>query len=181
MTIPIVTTDRLILRAFTDEDVAPLHALLSTGDVMRYFPNTNPPSLEAVRRLVSGQLKHWEQYGYGWWAVELSGQAPLIGWNGLGFLPETGEVEVAYLLGRAFWGKGYATEGAMASVRFGFQTIGLQSIIAIVHPENTASQNVAQKLGMSFVDRNRYFGMDCIRYSLDRGSYLDKVSNLGYD
>jgi len=169
--IPIVTTDRLVLRAFTDEDVEPLHALLGTGDVMRYFPNTSPPPLEAVRRLVSGQLKHWEKYGYGWWAVELPGQASLIGWNGLGLLPETGEVEVAYLLGKAFWGQGYATEGARASVRFGFRTIGLESIIAIVHPENTASQHVVEKLGMSFVDRNRYFGMDCYRYSLDRASY----------
>jgi ribosomal-protein-alanine N-acetyltransferase len=163
MTIPTVTTDRLVLRAFTDEDMEPLHALLGVGDVMRYFPNTSPPSAEAVQRLVSGQLKHWETYGYGWWAVELPGQARLIGWNGLGFLPETGEVEVAYLLGKAFWGKGYATEGARASVRFGFQTIGLESIIAIVHPENSASQRVVEKLGMSFLDRNRYFGMDCYR------------------
>ena len=69
MTIPTVTTDRLVLRAFTDEDVEPLYALLGVGNVMRYFPNASPPPPEAVQRLVSGQLEHWEKHGYGCVAV----------------------------------------------------------------------------------------------------------------
>jgi ribosomal-protein-alanine N-acetyltransferase len=95
----------------------------------------------------------------------------LYGWCGLGFLPETNEVEVAYLLGKPFWGRGYATEAARASVRYGFETIGVDEIVAIVHPENTASRRVIAKLGMSFTRHARYFGIDCERYALAKGAF----------
>jgi ribosomal-protein-alanine N-acetyltransferase len=101
----------------------------------------------------------------------------LIGWSGLTFLPETEEVEVAYLLGQAFWGKGLATEAARACVQYGFENVGLESIVGIVHPENIASQRVMEKLGMSFVDQSTYFGMECYRYSIDRSSFDSKAWN----
>jgi RimJ/RimL family protein N-acetyltransferase len=175
MSIPTITTSRLILRAFTKEDVEPLHRILGEEDVLRYFPNPNPPSQDQVGKLISSQLKHWAEHGYGWWAVEPRWENSLIGWSGLQFLPETKEVEVAYLLDKAFWGKGLASEAAQASLQFGFENFELESIVAIVHPENIASQRVIEKLGMSFVDQARYFGMDCYRYSIDRSSFGSEV------
>jgi ribosomal-protein-alanine N-acetyltransferase len=175
MSIPTIPTSRLILRAFTKEDVGPLHRILGEEDVLRYFPNTKPPSQDQVGKLISAQLKHWTEHGYGWWAVEPRRENELIGWSGLQFLPETKEVEVAYLLGKAFWGKGLATEAAQASLQFGFENFELESIVAIVHPENIASQRVIEKLGMSFVDRTHYFGMDCYRYTIDRSSFGSQV------
>jgi RimJ/RimL family protein N-acetyltransferase len=171
MRIPTITTSRLVLRAFTAGDVEPLHHILGGRDVLRYFPNTDPPSRDKVQRLISGHLRHWEERGYGWWAVEPRSKNELIGWSGLTFLPETEEVEVAYLLGQAFWGKGLATEAARACVQYGFENVGLESIVGIVHPENIASQRVIEKLGMSFVDQSTYFGMECYRYSMDRSSF----------
>jgi ribosomal-protein-alanine N-acetyltransferase len=168
MSIPTITTARLVLRPLTEEDVDPLHRILGDGDVLRYFPNTNPPARDRVQKLISDQLAHWEERGYGWWAVELRSRNGLIGWSGLQFLPETEEVEVAYLLGKAFWGRGLATEAAQACLQYGFEQVGLESIVAIVHPENAASRRVIEKLGMSLVDRAHYFGMDCYRYSIDR-------------
>jgi ribosomal-protein-alanine N-acetyltransferase len=166
--IPTITTSRLTLRAFTEKDVEPLHRILGKKDMLRYFPYPDPPSRDKVERLIAGQLKHWEAYGYGWWAVEPRSKDSLIGWSGLGFLPDTEEIEVAYLLDRAVWGKGLATEAAQACVGYGFEALELESIVAIVHPENTASQRVIEKLGMSFVDRAQYFGMDCYRYAIER-------------
>lgn len=179
MGIPTLTTSRLILRPFAEEDIDPLHRILGDRDVLRYFPNTDPPTRDRVQKLISGQLKHWEERGYGWWAIELPSQDDLIGWSGLQFLPETEEVEVAYLLGRAFWGKGLATEAARAGLQYGFEDIGLESIVAIVHPENVASQRVIEKLGMSFVDQSHYFGMDCYRYSIERSSFNSAVGLSG--
>lgn len=174
MQIPTITTTRLILRPFVEADAVPLQRILNEDDVLRYFPNPDPPPLERMQRFVARQIAHWGEHGFGWWAVEprisRSGQG-LIGWNGLQFLPETGEIEVGYLLSKAYWGKGLATEGGLASLQFGFQTLGLESIIAIVHPDNKASQRVIEKLGMSLVDRNNYFGMDCFRYILGRDDY----------
>jgi ribosomal-protein-alanine N-acetyltransferase len=175
MEIPTITTYRLVLRPLAEEDVDPLHRILRDGDILRYFPNTDPPARDRVQKLISDQLRHWEERGYGWWAVELRSRDGLIGWSGLQFLPETEEVEVAYLLGRSFWGRGLATEAAQACLQYGFGQVGLESIVAIVHPENAASRRVIEKLGMSFVDRARYFGMDCYRYAIDRPERVESL------
>jgi len=168
MNIPTITTSRLILRPFTLEDTAPLHRILGQEGVLQYFPSSGPPPQEKVEKLINGQLKHWEEHGYGWWGLEQRQQAGLMGWCGLQFLPETQEIEVGYLLGRDFWGQGFATEAAWASLQFGFEDLAMKNIIVgIVHPENIASQRVLEKLGMTFAERANYFGMDCYRYTLE--------------
>jgi RimJ/RimL family protein N-acetyltransferase len=171
MRIPTLTTTRLTLRPFTAADVDPLHHILCEKGVLRYFPKPDPPARERVERLIAHQLEHWEKHGYGWWAVELRSQSGLIGWNGLQFLPETGEVEVGYLLAKALWGQGLATEGARASVQYGFEQLGLETIVGIVHPDNVASRHVLEKVGMAFTHRARYFGMGCFHYAIRRSSF----------
>lgn len=168
--IPTLTTARLVLRPFTLDDVDPLYEILQQEDIMAYFPGAKAPPRAAVERLVQAQLREWEERGYGWWAVAEKDQPahPILGWCGLGYLPDTDETEVAYLLSKDVWGQGYATEGARASVEWGFSTLDLTEIVGIVHPENVASQRVLEKLGMSRTARTEYFGMDCYRYALQR-------------
>ncbi len=170
MTIPTLTTPRLELRAFSPEDATPLYHILQQEDILRYFPNPDPPPLDRVERFIQRQLAHWDEHNLGWWAVVPHGQAELVGWNGLQFLPETGEIEVGFLLSKPFWGQGLATEGAQAALTFGFETFDLERIIGLVHPENLASQRVLEKLGMAFVDRAAYFGIDVLRYAIERPS-----------
>ncbi|MBM3318775.1 MAG: GNAT family N-acetyltransferase, partial [Candidatus Eisenbacteria bacterium] len=166
MAIPTLMTERLTLRPFRTEDVDPLLAILSVGGVLRYFPNPQPPDRQRVERLVAHQLRHWDERGYGWWAVEPWGRRELIGWNGLQHLPETDEVEIGFLLARPYWGMGLAAEGARAGLRFGFRDLGLQEIIALAHPENARSRRVIEKLGMTLTGRARYFGMEVCRHAL---------------
>jgi ribosomal-protein-alanine N-acetyltransferase len=168
MDIPTIITPQLTLRSFIEQDAAPLHRIFGAPGVLRYFPSSQPPSLDQVRKMIAGQLKHWEKYGYGWWATVPRSENTFIGWSGLQFLPETDETEIAYLLDPDFWGRGLATEAAQAGLRYGFQDLGLQTIVAIVHPENAASRRVIDKLGMSFVEQKPYFGMDCCRYVTER-------------
>jgi ribosomal-protein-alanine N-acetyltransferase len=184
-TIPTIKTERLVLRPFNERDAEPLHTILGVEGVLRYFPSTDPPSLEGVQRLVTRQTEHWHEHGLGWWAVEprhtsqltrrrtgLTRRATgLIGWCGLQHLPETDQVEVAYLLDKDLWGQGLATEGALASLHFGFNTLNLETIIALVHPENRASQCVIEKLDMSFVDKLHMWGIDLYRYSIDSSTF----------
>jgi len=170
--IPTITTSRLVLRPFTEEDVEPLYRVLGQKDILCYFPNPNPLSMERVERLIERQLQHWDEHGYGWWAIEARSKPELIGWGGLQYLPETDETEVAYLLSQAFHGNGLGTELAQASLKFGFDRFAdLENIIAIVHPENIASQRVALKAGLAFVERTNYFGMDCYRYIIERSDF----------
>lgn len=171
LTIPSLTTDRLILRPFTPDDAPALHHLVAAPGVMQYFPTPEPPDLARVERLIARQSAEWEERGYAWWAVTLPGTGTLLGWCGLQYLPDTDETEVGYLLGREYWGHGYATESARASVAFGFERFDFVEIIGITHPENVASQNVLKKCGMRFTAATRYFNMDCFRFAVDRSEW----------
>ena len=167
MDIPTIETARLTLRPFNLDDSEPLSQILSVPDVLRYYPSSDPPDLERVQKLVQRQIQHWQDYGYGWWAVVPHAEQQLIGWSGLQYLPDTDEIEIGYLLGKPYWGRGLATESAEAGLDFGFNTLGLQEIIGIVHPENIASQGVLKKIGMQFVKQAQYFGMDCYQYKIN--------------
>jgi RimJ/RimL family protein N-acetyltransferase len=169
---PTVNTKRLILRPFTETDVDPMHRILNGEGVLRYFPPTDPPARDRVQRMISGLLKHWEERGYGLWAVESKSSGEFIGRCGLQFLPDTGEVEVDFILGREFWGRGFATEAARASLRYGFDELGLERVIGIVHLDNQASQRVLEKLAMERVEQKQFFGMECYRYAVERSSYI---------
>lgn len=169
---PTLETPRLTLRPFTLDDADPLHRLMDDPEVMRYFPSTDPPGREQVERLVLSQLAHWEKHDYGWWAVELREKAGLIGWSGLQYLPETKETEIAYFLGKTFWGRGLATEGAQEGLGYGFETLQLAQVVALVHPENLASQQVIQKLGLSLTGPVHYFGMDLNHYWIEKDQVL---------
>jgi len=105
MEIPTIKTPRLVLRPFSMEDVDPLYQILHEEDILRYFPNPNPPQRERVGQLIFNQLKHWRERKLGWWAVEPRFKKQLIGWCGLQFLPETEETEVGFLISKVFWGQ----------------------------------------------------------------------------
>jgi RimJ/RimL family protein N-acetyltransferase len=171
MEAPTVVTERLVLRSFTDHDSEALHRIMNQEDVLRYFPNSKPPPLDVVDRLIGRQLQHWREHGYGWWAVELREEPGLVGWNGLQYLPETDEVEVGYLLSREHWGRGLAAEGAREGLQCGFEELGLDEIVGIVHPDNVASQRVLEKLGMVRTAETEYFGMPVYRYAIEAAAY----------
>lgn len=155
-----------MLRPFALADAGVLHGILSDRQVLRYMPTTDPPPLERVECMIAGQLRDWGERGYGWWAVEHRQVVGLIGWCGIGYLPDTDENEVAYLFSRACWGQGLATEAARRALEFGFEEIGLAEIIGLVHPDNVASRRVLEKTGMRLVNRVHYFGIDVDRYRL---------------
>ncbi len=169
--IPTITTSRLILRPLQMADAEPLYNIYQMKDVLRYFPNADPPPLERVQNFIESQLMRWNQHGYGHWAIVPQGETKLIGWAGLQYLPETDETEVGYLLNRLYWRLGYATEVAWSSLQFGFTHFNFDRIIALVHPQNIASQHVLEKCGLAFIDQQEYFGMDLFRYWIKREEY----------
>lgn len=175
MDIPCITTERLLLRAFSEQDVISLFDILQQPGILRYFPPSGRPPREAAARIVARQLAHWEEHGYGWWAVELCDATGLLGWAGLTYLPETGETEVAYLLRQEVWRRGLATEAAKASLRFGFDRFGFPFVVGLTHPENVASQRVLEKSGLHFVEKAVYFGMDCFRYVIERNDGVENA------
>lgn len=171
MTIPTIPTPRLVLRPFSEEDVEPMYCILKEDGVLRYFPRTDPPPRERVQKMILGLLQHWQERGYGLWAVESRWSGELMGRCGLQYLPDTEEMEVDFILGKPFWGQGFATEAGRASVRYGFEELGVERVVGIVHLENRASQRVLEKLGMERLEQKPFFGMECYRYAIERSAY----------
>ena len=82
--------------------------------------------------------------------------------------PGQDKTEVSWVLDRSCWGRGLATEGARASLRYGFEELGLERIISIIRPENAASRRVAEKAGMTCQGEVRWRGRDVVWYARDR-------------
>jgi [ribosomal protein S5]-alanine N-acetyltransferase len=173
--IPCLQTPRLTLRPFAPEDAPVLHRINQREGVLRYFPGTTPPSLEKVVRFVTFQQKHWEKFGYGNWAIVPNGETEMAGWVGLQFLPELNQTEVGFLLDAPFWGKGYATEAAQASLQFGFEHFDFDHIIALAHSENLASRRVIAKCGMTYVETIHLWDTDLMRYTVERADFNSAV------
>jgi RimJ/RimL family protein N-acetyltransferase len=149
-----VETERLRLRPWrAAEDLPALAALNADAEVMRWVAPNRPLRPDESAVLLERVEDHWREHGYGLWAVEpRAGDAGCIGFAGLAipsFLPEVlPAVEVGWRLDRAWWGRGLATEAARASIAFGFETLGLRSVVSVIDAGNERSLRVAEKLGM---------------------------------
>jgi RimJ/RimL family protein N-acetyltransferase len=172
MSVPTVTTARLTLRPLRENDIDAFHRILGEPDVLRYFPKSTPPTREQVGEVIAAQQRHWAERGYGWWAVIPRDSDRFMGWCGLQYLPDTDEVEVACLLGPEHWGRGYAIEGGAAALEYGFRELGVETIVAIVHPQNLRSRRAVETLGLAFTHEAVYFGMDARRYAIDRAAFI---------
>jgi RimJ/RimL family protein N-acetyltransferase len=171
MQIPTLETDRLKLRAFSPEDLDRLVEILAKPRVMRYMPGGQPFPRQKAEANLQAIMRHWDKHGFGWWAVVHKADAQLIGWCGLTFVDELDQTEVAYLFDEPYWGRGIATEGAHASLRYGFEELGLERIIALAHTENIASQRVMEKNGMSYEGEIHLWGLDLAVHAITRDGF----------
>ncbi|MGF1468865.1 MAG: GNAT family N-acetyltransferase [Sandaracinaceae bacterium] len=156
-------TERLLLRAARVDDAEAMYALNTDPDVMRYTHEPMPASLGEMRARIAS-YPDFERHGFGRWLCVDKVSGRVIGFAGLKHLSDLGEVDLGYRLLPAYWGRGLATEAARACVEFGFRTLGLESIIGLVLPDNAASRRVLEKVGMRLEGRLRYDGVPCLRY-----------------
>jgi ribosomal-protein-alanine N-acetyltransferase len=171
ISVPEVETGRLLLRAFRPSDLEDFARIRADSDVMRYIGNGTPHTREQTMERMQANVARWRTNGFGHWAVVEKSTGELMGWCGLARLDETPEVEVGYGFARKFWGTGAATEAARASLRFGFEELGLEQIAAVAIPENTASRRVMEKLGMTYLRRAHYYGAEVVYYALTRAEF----------
>jgi RimJ/RimL family protein N-acetyltransferase len=144
-----IRTDRLILRRWRDDDRAPFAAMNADPAVREFFQGTI--GRKESDAFVDAIEAHWDEHGYGLWALEVAESATFIGHTGLwpaDFVPGGPAVEVGWRLARAQWGNGYATEAARAALRFGFEELGLDEIVSFTVPQNERSIRVMERLGL---------------------------------
>jgi RimJ/RimL family protein N-acetyltransferase len=149
---PEITTNRLLLRRWRESDLESFAALNSDRRVMEYFPEilTKDQSDELARRIE----RHFEVNSFGLWAVEVLESCLFIGFIGLDIptvsMPFGSCVEVGWRLTFDSWGKGYATEGARAVLKFAFESLSLSEIVSFTVPANLRSRSVMGKIGMHY-------------------------------
>ena len=147
----ILETKRLTLRRLLPHDLDNLYALYSDQEIRRYFPEgtlTYEETKDELEWFLNGHPDHPQ---LGLWATihkdshRFIGRCGLLPWT----IEQRLEVEVAYLLDKAYWGQGLATEAAQAIADYGFEQLQLSRLICLIDPQNQASINVARKIGMT--------------------------------
>jgi len=153
----IFETKRLVLRHMIADDIDSLFALYSDPEVRRYFPEgtlSYEETKEELEWFLNGHPRHPE---LGLWATihkesnQFIGRCGLLPWT----IEQRPEVEVAYMVGKQYWGQGLGTEAAQAVLEYGFGRLRLSRLICLIDRENLASINVATKIGMSFEREGR--------------------------
>jgi ribosomal-protein-alanine N-acetyltransferase len=148
---PRILTERLLLRGWRASDRAPFAEMNADPRVMEHFPATM--SRAESDTLVDRIEAHFDEHGFGLWAVEVPHEADFVGFVGLA-VPRfeahfTPAVEVGWRLAPAWWGRGYATEAGRAALRHGFEVAGLAEIVSFTSPANAPSRRVMERLGMA--------------------------------
>jgi [ribosomal protein S5]-alanine N-acetyltransferase len=169
----ILETDRLLLREYVEEDAEAFFRLNSDPEVLRFVPDKRLLNVEQARQiLIDHPIADYRKYGFGRGACILKSTGEQIGFAGLKYLEELGEVDVAYRLMPAYWGQGLATEAALASVRFGFTNLDLKQIIGLVMPDNIASVRVLEKTGLRYAKTVKLWGNQFSKYVITRSDPL---------
>jgi RimJ/RimL family protein N-acetyltransferase len=158
-------TDRLVLRMFGNEDLDAYYAICSDVEVMEFIGQGKAMTRLDTWRQIAVMLGHWQLRGYGSWAIEEKESGKLVG--RVGFINPEGwpGLEIGWALARSSWGSGYATEAARAALQYGFQTFGFSRVISLIHPENTRSIRVSERLGGAEDGETELLGMRVLIYA----------------
>jgi 3-dehydroquinate dehydratase / shikimate dehydrogenase len=149
-----IETKRLILRPWKESDLNPFAALNADPRVMKYFPKTL--TIEETQQFITVLKSKFEKDGFSFFATELKSTGEFIGMIGLSIpsyeTPFTPCVEIGWRIAYEHWNKGYATEGALACLDFGFNELKLKKIVSFTAVENKTSQRIMEKIGMNRVE-----------------------------
>src|SRR4051812_29700704 len=146
-----VTTARLDLRRFALDDLDELAGVFAHREFWE-FPHGRGFTREETETFLTNQVRKWDEIGFGCWVARELSSGRIVGYVGVSvpmFLPEIlPAVEVGWRFEPGVWGRGYATEGAIAALDESFGTLGLEVVCSVPQAENPRSARVAERLGM---------------------------------
>jgi RimJ/RimL family protein N-acetyltransferase len=168
MQIPTLTTPRLRLRAFRADDLDPYAGYCADERFMQYLMAGRPISREEAWANMASILGHWALRGYGVFALERRDDGAMIGFSGL--LNPLGwpGLEVCWGLGPVHWGQGFATEAVEAVIDWAFARDEVDELISLIHPDNTRSMALAERVGETLRDEIAFKGKRLRVYHMRR-------------
>lgn len=164
----VLETPRLVLRRWRLGDVAEAAKIYAKPEIMDGNIPGGTWTAERTARVIERMRDLDAEMGFGFYPVILRETGALIGHCGLGPLERSGEIEVAYVLDSSHWGQGYASEASRAVVSHGFESAGIERIVAVAFPHNERSFAVMRRIGMTLVGPARHFGSTVIKYEIRR-------------
>ncbi|MCC6918487.1 MAG: GNAT family N-acetyltransferase [Alphaproteobacteria bacterium] len=146
--VPVIETPRLLMRGLEAADAPALARIHGDAEVMRFLGGRTDDTLPGAYDKILLYVGHWVLHGCGKWAVVEKSSGRLVGRTGFIDAPyEWPGLELGWTFGRESWGKGYATESALAARDWAFTQLGVTSILSMIAPANAASQRVAARIG----------------------------------
>jgi HAD superfamily hydrolase (TIGR01509 family) len=164
----IVTTENLIIRELTEEDVDALYLIRSDTEIRQYLYDSET-DINVEKDKLRAYIKNvYDYYGFGLWGVFLKSSGCLIGQCGIELKKLNGEVihELGYLLSKAYQGQGYAFEFVTAVINYCFRELGLNKITAVIAEDNERSIHLAEKVGMKRITDCFRNNIKCYKYEI---------------
>lgn len=170
--IPRIETERLILRAWREDDAPAFAAMMAEPEVARFLTASQTPLSSAMAwRDMALFVGHWALRGYGLFAVEEKQSGTFVGRVGA-WQPECWVgFELGWGLARRYWGRGYALEAARAAGDWIFASFALDRIVSLIHADNAPSQKLAQRLGMHIRSRTLHAGAPHDIWEIERADW----------
>lgn len=154
-----IETDRLLMRDMMEEDVQGMFAMDSDAEVHKFLGNKPISTLEEAQKMIASIKQQYIDNGIGRWAVVEKESGDFIGWSGFRLITDvvnerTQYYDLGYRFLKKYWGKGYASETAFASLNHGFTELNLKEIVGIADVAHTASNVILKKVGL--IKRNEF-------------------------
>lgn len=163
----VLRSPRLSLHPLTVDDADEMVGVLADRSLYRYTGNEPPPTLDELRGRYAAQSRGprppWTDV-WANWIVRADGVA--VGYVQATVMPEAGSAEIAWVIGTAHQGRGFATEAAAAMVD-ALLGSGVRVLRAYIHPKNEPSRRVAAKLGLTKLDGHMFDGEDTWERAVD--------------
>ncbi len=178
----IIETERLIIREIQPTDFDEMFELHADPEVHRYLGNKTITDQEKLMEAMESLRQQYIDFGVGRWAMIDKKTKEFIGWTGLEYV--TKEVnnhknfyDLGYRLIKRFWGQGFATESAFASVDYAFDKLNATEIYAMADIENKGSNKILKKVGLKFIETFNLEGIEHNWYKLERSAYKKQIAN----
>ena len=163
----VLQIDEFMMRPIQTTHLDALAAIWADPEVTHFLPSRGAPiSRKNAEKSIQSFVGHWQERGYGIWAILQEATSQMIGYCGLRYLNELDEVEVLYGLARIYWGRGITTQAVKATIAYGFDEAHLEKIIAMAFPENHASRRVMEKAGLRYEKQVHIWNLDALYYSI---------------
>lgn len=181
-----IETERLILREMRPTDLEGMFELDSDPEVHKYLGNKPIKSKEESVKIIQSVIKQYKERGIGRWTAIEKSTGEFIGWSGIKLNAgekeklngKTNFYDVGYRLIPKYWGKGYASESAFASLYFGFNKLNIQTMCGAAEIDNNASNKILKKIGLKFINDFILEDEKVNWYELNKSNYAKTMSRM---